>query len=279
MVCSINPKRQCRGGAVFTRTSTANGRIDVIWYDGRTFLDGSSVDVFYAKSLDQGQTFSNVPITNPNLKINDFSVSTEATAGFLGHYIGIASATDSAHPIWTGKVDPNDPRDMVYDRITFPSHGGGGGGGSVLAGSLITMADGTKVPVQNLVSGDRVQGYNTASGEIVIVEVSGLREVVVDNLVVIRLSDGTTLRTDNNPLQKFWVKTSDGTTGMIGVPDIQIGDSLFNVPLRAWVPVVGKEYISHGQFTMYDIITSAPDLGYIVEDILDPGGCPKACPV
>ena len=146
----------------------------------------------------------------------------------------------------------------------------GGGGGSVMAGSLVTKADGSKVPIQNLVPGRLVQGYDRTNGQVVSVQILETRQVIVDNLVTIRLTDGTLIRTDNNPLQKFWVKTSDGVIGMAGVPDIRVGDHLFNVPLRLWVQVVGKDLIINGHYTMYDLITTAPDMGYVVEDILDP---------
>ncbi len=154
--------------------------------------------------------------------------------------------------------------------------GTGGGGGSVLAGSLVTMADGSKIPIQNLVVGDRVQGYNRTSGEIVTVGILETHQVTVDNLVIIRLVDGTVVRTDNNPLQMFWVKkASDFSIGMVGVPSIQPGDYMFNVPLREWVQVVSIDRIFHGQFTMYDLNTDSPDMGYVIEDILDPVECKK----
>ncbi len=265
-----------KGEQFFPAISTSLDRIDLVWYDGRNSANGNNVDVFYSKSYDRGSTFS------PNIQINNFTIPTEGQVstgnppGWMGHYVGIASTSSAAYPVWTGKVATDDARDMVADKVTFPGHGGGG---SVLAGSSITRADGSKIPIQNLVPGDKLQGYNRTDGQIVIVEVLGLREVTTDNLVIIRLSDGTSIRTDNNPLQKFWVKTSNGTTNLVGVPDVQVGDYLFNVPLRAWIQVVDKGNNSPGPFTMYDIILDKPDMGYIVENILDPSGCPKACPI
>lgn len=103
--------------------SVTGGRIDVIWYDGRNSQTGTFVDVFYAKSLDQGKSF----ITSQ--RINDLAIPTESAAGFLGHYIGIASALDAAFPVWTGQLVQEDSRDIISDKITFPDGGGSGGGG------------------------------------------------------------------------------------------------------------------------------------------------------
>ncbi len=95
--------------------SVAPGRIDVIWYDSRNYDQGDFVDVFYDKSLDQGQSFTS------DLKINDRKVPTENTgnAGFIGHYIGIASSSGYVYPVWTGQVVDTDLRDLVFGLLSY----------------------------------------------------------------------------------------------------------------------------------------------------------------
>src|SRR5437667_2695274 len=109
--------------------------------------------------------------------------------------------------------------------ITGPC--GSGGGGSVAAGTLITLANGTSIPVQGLSIGMSVLSYNVTTGRSAVSTITSLVTVDTANMLVIRTQNSTPLRVDNATAQKLWVKTSSGLAGWLSVTRLRPGDSLF----------------------------------------------------
>jgi hypothetical protein len=142
---------------------------------------------------------------------------------------------------------------------------GGGGGGSVAKGTLITMADGSKVPVQNLRVGDRMLGYDPLTGKYTVSIVNKITIVNTNNMLIIHTAEGTPFRTDANPRQTLWVKTAAGKIGWLPVTQIKPGDYLFTV--HGWVRVTKIDYIPNGTYAMYDIFATVP---YFASGYLDP---------
>src|SRR5712691_5171351 len=142
---------------------------------------------------------------------------------------------------------------------------GCGGGGSIAYGSLITMADGSQVPVQNLQVGAKMLGYDTTTGTYTVSIVKSITVVDTTNMLVIHTSDGTPFRVDANPRQTLWVKTAAGTIGWVPVTQIKVGDDLFTQ--NGWVPVTSIEFAPAGTHVMYDIVASTP---YFADGYLDP---------
>jgi len=142
---------------------------------------------------------------------------------------------------------------------------GGGGGGSIAYGSLISMKDGSKVPVQNLKVGDMMLGYDTDAGTYAISVANAITIVVTTNMLIIHTSDGTPFRVDANQHQTLWVKTAAGSIGWVPVTQIKIGDDLFTQ--NGWVPVTTIEFAPAGHHVMYDIVASVP---YFADGYLDP---------
>ncbi len=143
-----------------------------------------------------------------------------------------------------------------------------GGGGSVAPGTLITLANGTAVPVQDLRIGMSLLAYNTTTSQYVVSTIVRLGTVHTDNMLIIRTEDPLTLKTDNATAQKLWVKRSDGSIGWLSVTMLRVGDYLFNALGQRWTMVVSITYVS-GSFTMYDIFGTAP-YDYIANGYLDP---------
>lgn len=93
-----------------------NGRVDVAWYDDRspTRIQSKFQDVYYAASLDAGETFS------PNVRINDRVI--DRNIGVWGnnilsrHNVGIASSEDSVYFAWqdTRNGDATTQAEDVY---------------------------------------------------------------------------------------------------------------------------------------------------------------------
>jgi hypothetical protein len=144
-----------------------------------------------------------------------------------------------------------------------------GGGGSVAAGTLITLAGGSQVAVQNLAVGMQLLSYNMTSHQYMVTTILSFTTVWVDNLMIIRTSNGSALRVDQNPAQKVWVKLMNGAIGLMSVTDLRIGYALFEALSQTWTPITGISYVNHGQYIMYDIYTTAPG-NYIANGYLDP---------
>ncbi len=147
--------------------------------------------------------------------------------------------------------------------------GPGCGGGSVAAGTLITLANRTQVPVQNLAVGMLLLSYNMTSQQYVITTINKFTTVQVSNLMIIQTSSGSALRVDQNPAQKVFVKLPNGTITLMSVTDLQVGFDLFQALTRTWVPITGISYVNSGTYVMYDIYTTAPG-NYIANGYLDP---------
>ncbi len=143
---------------------------------------------------------------------------------------------------------------------------GCGGGGSIADGSLVTMADHSKVPVQSIHVGDKLLGYDTNTGRFGVSTVLSMKSVTTTNQLVIHTSAGTPFRVDANPRQTLWtMRASDGTLQWLPVTQVQSGDHLFTP--GGWVTVTGIEFAPAGQHTMFDITAFMP---YFADGYLDP---------
>lgn len=148
---------------------------------------------------------------------------------------------------------------------TVVAPAGGGGGGSVAHGSLITMADGRLIPVQNLRVGDTMLGYDTLTSTFITSTLQAINIVETRNMLVINTEAGMPFRVDANPHQILWVKEASGSIGWRPVTEIRVGDSLFTP--HGWAKVTSIQFAPSGTHIMYDIIASAP---YFANGYLDP---------
>lgn len=140
--------------------------------------------------------------------------------------------------------------------------------GSVAAGTLITLANRTQVPVENLRAGLTLLSYNVTTKQFETSSVTRMQLVPTDDELTIHTSAGPVLLTDNSTLQKLWVRQSNGNTGWIPVTQLRIGDYLYQPLKQQWTRVTQIDY-TPGSFVMYDIYTTAPG-NYIANGYLDP---------
>lgn len=143
---------------------------------------------------------------------------------------------------------------MQYYNVV-PEGGGGGGGGSVAYGSLITMADGTQVPIQNVRVGDQVVVYNVPTGYETVGTVEQVIVTVANSSITLHTTVGLPFRADANPHMRLWVETA---TGPVETPitNIQSGDKIYNYDLQSWVTVTHVTLTYGGQHTVFDLITN-----------------------
>jgi len=91
---------------------SADGVVNVVFYDRRNDPSNFLMDVYLAQSFDGGLTFE------PNVRVT--TVSSDPTAGggragIIGEYIGLAASSASrVHPVWT---DTRDGHQDVYTSI------------------------------------------------------------------------------------------------------------------------------------------------------------------
>ncbi|TMI22676.1 matrixin family metalloprotease [Candidatus Bathyarchaeota archaeon] len=142
---------------------------------------------------------------------------------------------------------------------------GGGGAGSLVHGTLITMADGTRVPVQNIRVGDKMLGYETTYGSYTISTVTRVTVVPATNMLVIHTDGGIPLRVDASTTENLWTKPSSGAALWLPVTQLRVGDSLLTQ--QGWRAVTRIEVILEGNHVMYDISATQP---YFANGYLDP---------
>ncbi len=144
-----------------------------------------------------------------------------------------------------------------------------GGGGSVAAGTLITLADGSQVPVQNLSAGMHLLSYDITSNQYVVTTITRFVTVTTYNQMVIKTTTGKPLIVDQNPAQKVYTKLPNGAETLMSVTELKVGYDLFDATHQTWVPITQINYQNNGTHTMYDIYTTTPG-NYIANDYLDP---------
>jgi len=130
------------------------------------------------------------------------------------------------------------------------------GGGSVAYGSLITLANGVRVPVQNVRAGDTVLLVDVHTGHETKAMVNQIVATNVDTLLIIHTTYGEPLRIDANPLLWIHVQSSTGEIGWMRATEIVPGDRLYNVYSGGWVAVTQVSLASGGQHLMFDLSTT-----------------------
>ena len=140
--------------------------------------------------------------------------------------------------------------------------------GSVEAGTLISLANGTQVRVENLRPGMLLLSYNVTTNRFTTSTITVMQTVPTDDKLVIHTEDGPVLVTDNATIQKLWVRQANGNTGWLSVTQLRVGDYLCR-PLKQEWTMVDHLDLTLGSYTMYDIYTTAPG-NYIANGYLDP---------
>ena len=185
-------------------------------------------------------------------------------------YVNAGTATGSFTVSVTGSYSILSHLTQESITVASPScPGGGGGGGSVAAGTLITLADGGEVAVQNLRVGMRLLSYDMTTRQFVNTTLTRLVTVVTYDQMVISTSSGKPLIVDQNPVQRVYVQLSDGTVALLSVTDLQVGYKLFQPVSQTWVSITNIQYQNGGRHIMYDIYNTSPG-NYLANGYLDP---------
>jgi hypothetical protein len=288
--------RADQGFGVCSPGYLAKGATWTIQEDMKSSHDRTIVDVYFSVSTPTTSSSYTLYPGSPNWiweKSNlcwcgtDFGSTTFATAlGFSTAYSDLnvnsvvpplTTATGENSNMYYSDFSWLDNQHMIQ---TFYLCCAGGGGGSVASGSLITMASGSKIPVQNVRVGDRVIVYNVPTGYQTVATVYGISRVSVNNTLTIHTSaGGAPFRADANPDMKLWVLTPFGSVEK-PITAMQQGDQIYNYDIKSWVQVTDVTITYGGLHTMYDLLTipNFSSNGLILEYIANGyPDCPTYC--
>jgi len=261
---------------------TVNGYNVTYWYNPLQVNRGSSTAIYLQIFPEYGIPLTNAtisPVTVPNCLTVYPPNARYFNIGPIGGYdfptlpIAASSACNLGNYQVTVKV--NGTSVHTYDMLlTFtvtvnPAPPPGGGGGSVAAGTLITLADGSQVPVQNLKVGMKLLSYDMTTHQFVVTTLDRFFTVVTRNQMEIKTATGKPLIVDQNPAQKLYVKLPDGTVTLLSVTELKVGYQLFEPLSQTWTPITDIHYQNGGNHVMYDLYTSGPG-NYIANGYLDP---------
>jgi hypothetical protein len=139
----------------------------------------------------------------------------------------------------------------------------------VASGTLITLADGSRVPVQSLRVGMHVMSYDMTTHQFVDATITRFVSVITNNQMEIHTATGKPLIVDQNPAQKLYAMFPNDTWTLLPVTELKIGYRLFNPMTQTWIPITSIDYQNGGNHVMYDIYSSYPG-NYIANGYLDP---------
>jgi hypothetical protein len=157
------------------------------------------------------------------------------------------------------------PATISVTVVPYSSSCLGGGGASLAYGTLITIANGSRVPVQSLKVGDQMLGYDPTTGQYQISTVTSVVIKQATNMLIINTGTGTPLRVDASLTEVLWTKLPDGSTLWLPAPQLKVGDDLWTQ--NGWVAITSINFAPAGNHTMWDITATAP---YFASGYLDP---------
>jgi len=140
--------------------------------------------------------------------------------------------------------------------------GASASGGCVAEGTMITMADGSQLPVECIKKGDRVLGYDVEEKTIVEETVRYVDSSWVSQLLII--NDGLLELTLSD--QPIYAKHGDWTGWVENPEDLELDWEIFLPIEDEWLMITSLDVID-GSFHVYDVGTTNPDT-FIADGVL-----------
>ena len=129
------------------------------------------------------------------------------------------------------------------------SGGGGGGGGCVLYGTLISLANGTQMPVQDLSIGMQIYSYDTTTHKITVTSVSNITETNVS--MIMDINNGQ-LYVSGLYDQPIYAKAPHGGPGWITVGALRDDMQIFEPLNNTWVTITNVS-LQFGHYSVFDV--------------------------
>jgi len=133
-------------------------------------------------------------------------------------------------------------------------HGGGGETSCFLAGTLITMEDGSLKNIEEVIVGDVVKAFDESTGEIIASKVFEIESPTREGYYNLNFVDGREVQVTNE--HPFYAKKPDGTVGWCSLePDktrkfyvhlrniqqLEVGDRIYT-DQEQWVEITELQY-------------------------------------
>lgn len=129
-----------------------------------------------------------------------------------------------------------------------------GGGGCVLEGTLVALADGRFVPVENLAKGTSIISVDLSTGDLISETVTLNKMTVVSEIEI--LNDGLLALTLED--QPIYVRNGSFTGWIRDPQDLQIGWDVFNPLDGSWITIT-KITFDEGKFKVYEVGATGPN--------------------
>jgi hypothetical protein len=126
-----------------------------------------------------------------------------------------------------------------------------GSGGGVLQGTMITLSNGTQIPVQDLKPGMKTLSYDTINGSLINSTVSNVTETNVSNVLELNHQIYISGMGD----QPVFVKLANGSMEWLVLGKVSYGMSIFDPLNNTWIPVTSIT-LHNGHYAVYDVVTA-----------------------
>lgn len=155
---------------------------------------------------------------------------------------------------------------FVYGQ-TPPSSGGGGG--CVLNGTIVSLANGTTVLIQNLRPGMKTVSYDPITHRLFTSTVDSVNETNVT--MIMDINHGSLYVSGMND-QPIFVKLKNGTEEWLTLDQLNYGMELFNPQKHTWTLITSIS-LQFGNFSVYDVQTvpNIHDQGHLRGDYIANG--------
>jgi hypothetical protein len=125
------------------------------------------------------------------------------------------------------------------------------GSGGVLQGTMITLSNGTQIPVQDLKPGMKTLSYDTINGSLINSTVSNVTETNVSNVLELNHQIYISGMGD----QPVFVKLANGSMEWLVLGKVSYGMSIFDPLNNTWIPVTSIT-LHNGHYAVYDVVTA-----------------------
>jgi len=169
---------------------------------------------------------------------------------------------------------------------------GGGGNGCILEGELILLEDGSYIPVEDVVIGDRVKGvllpglsleedswktwsitYNDFESTNTVTEVRAIQSEIFHTAFRLNFNNGSLKITGEHPTL---VKRQNGSVLFVPVRDITVGDEVRYYTSNSWEQITSIDLLENNIIMSYNLDAEAVDNyiagGIVVHNALDQKG-------
>lgn len=146
----------------------------------------------------------------------------------------------------------------------FSTSTSSGGGGCVLNGTLVTLSNGSTIPVQDLQPGMKTLSYDTSNGSLLNTTVSRIIETNVSSVLLINHHISISGLGD----QPVFVKLANGSMEWLVLGLLNYSMQIYNPVNDTWLPIKSI-ILERGNYSVYDVQTARQFMGNINRTVIN----------